>query len=30
MRAFTSLPKSGSLVVAIARGTEHRVIVIEK
>lgn len=30
MRAFTSLPEGGSLVVAIARGTEHRVFVIEK
>ena len=30
MRAFTSLPERGSLMIAIARGTEHRVIVIEK
>jgi S1-C subfamily serine protease len=30
MRAFAALPDRGSLVVAIARGTEHRVIVIEK
>ena len=30
VRAFTSLPEGGFLVVAITRGTEHRVIVIEK
>lgn len=30
LRAFSSLPKHGSLVVAIARGVEHRVIVLKK
>jgi S1-C subfamily serine protease len=29
-RAFTALPEGGSLLVAIARGTEHRVAAIEK
>ena len=29
-RAFASLPEDGSLLVAIARGTEHHVAVIEK
>ena len=29
-RAFTSLPEGGSLLVAIASGSEHRVVVIEK
>jgi len=29
-RAFTALPEGGSLLVAIARGTEHRVTAIEK
>jgi S1-C subfamily serine protease len=30
MRVFTSLPDGGSLVVAITRGTEQRVVVIDK
>ncbi len=30
MAAFASLPKHGSLLAAIARGNEHRVVVIEK
>jgi hypothetical protein len=30
MRAFASLPSGGSLLVAITRGEEHRVVVIEK
>ena len=30
MRAFTALPEGGSLLVAIASGSEHRVVAIEK
>jgi PDZ domain len=30
MGAFTSLPERGSLLVAIASGNEHRVVVVEK
>lgn len=30
MRAFSSLPEGGSLLVAVTRGNEHRVAVIEK
>ncbi len=30
MRAFTSLPDRGTLLAAISRGAEHRVVVIEK
>jgi hypothetical protein len=30
LQAFTSLPEGGSLLVAIASGSEHRVVVIEK
>jgi hypothetical protein len=30
MRAFTSLPDGGSLLIAITRESEHRVVVIEK
>lgn len=30
MRAFTSLPEGGSLLVAVTRGNAHRVVVIEK